>query len=294
MFVLTGINGLLFLAIPPGRFIDAYPVNMSLALGCSANDTTPLFLYDLDSRDCQFSQDYQDNVTLVSAGCGFLCYDEQGSDGAVDSHPVAEWPDSNTPPKRFRKAVFLRHDEWGFEVTCSGSPEDCVLEKSALARNLTFDGVTLRLNHTTANTFPIEQLMHADQPVTSQCGSFDQSVRKVTVNGTTYQHCRSQCIVETQRSLLCTNKKHTIEYNPQLTFWVYLLLRVMFHSLLGGTMLIFKGACLALTLQVNGDYGLQRIFGMIGVMIFSPISGALIDYFSQGQSTPDFRFAIHF
>ena len=291
MFVLTGINGLLFLAIPKARSFHVYPVNMSLALGCSGQGTSSLYLSDLDSRDCQFVQDYQDNVTLISAGCGYLCYDDGESEEQVDSHPAADWPANNRPPKKFHRAVFFRHDAWGFEVSCSDSAVGCTLQKSSVpAQNLSFDGVRLRLNHTVANMFPIEELMYADQPVTSQCSSFDKSLRKVMMGETIYRHCRSQCIVETQRSQLCANEQHSEELDPQLTFWVYLLLRVFFAILLGGTMVLFEGACLAVIIEVKGDLGLQRMFGIIGVMIFSPISGALIDYFSQGQSTPKFQY----
>jgi len=293
MFVLTGINGMLFLAIPAGRYIEVYPMNMSLALGCSSDEPTPLLLSDLDSRDCQFNQDLQENVTLTSAGCGYLCYDEPGSDDQPDPLPAADWSADGRPPKKFHKAVFLQQDTWGLEVSCSTSPAGCILQKSSAAQDLTFNGVTSRLNLTAENTFPIKELTYADQLITSQCSSFDQSVHKVTVDDTTYRQCRSQCVFETKRSLLCTNEEHIDEFNPQTTFWAYLLLRVTFAILLGGTMVLFEGACLAVVIEVKGDLGLQRMFGIIGVMIFSPISGALIDYYSQGKPVPDFRSAFY-
>lgn len=67
----------------------------------------------------------------------------------------------------------------------------------------------------------------------------------------------------------------------------------MFHTQVGGAMVILKGACLGLTIEVKGDYGLQRLFGLLGVMIFSPVSGALIDYYSQGLPVSDFRPAFY-
>lgn len=105
----------------------------------------------------------------------------------------------------------------------------------------------------------------------------------------TYRSCRPQCIVQTSRSKMCSNKAHEVEFDPQLTFWVYLLLRASFGLLLGGAMVLFEGASLAVVMQYKGDLGLQRAFGVIGLMIFSPVSGALIDYFSSGQDIPDYR-----
>ena len=69
-----------------------------------------------------------------------------------------------------------------------------------------------------------------------------------------------------------------------------MLLRLLFGILLGGGMTLFEGACLAVVTEVKGDLGVQRIFGLIGLMIFAPVSGALIDHFSISSSITDFRY----
>ena len=102
-------------------------------------------------------------------------------------------------------------------------------------------------------------------------------------------HCRAQCVAQVPRRYLCANDKDTIEFNPQLTFWSYLILRVLFAVILGGAMVLFEGACLAVVLEVHGDLGLQRLFGVVGLMIFSPVSGALIDHFSVDGQVADYR-----
>ena len=78
-------------------------------------------------------------------------------------------------------------------------------------------------------------------------------------------------------------------FDPHLTFWVYILLRLMCGILMGGVVTLFEGACLAVVTEVKGDLGLQRIFGLCGLMILSPVTGVLIDHFSVGKSIPDFK-----
>jgi hypothetical protein len=67
------------------------------------------------------------------------------------------------------------------------------------------------------------------------------------------------------------------------------LLRLFFAILFGGAKVLFEGACLAVVIQYKGDLGLQRMFGILGTMIFCPVSGALIDYFSINQDISDYR-----
>lgn len=50
---------------------------------------------------------------------------------------------------------------------------------------------------------------------------------------------------------------------------------------------------IALLREHKADYGLQRIYGGIGGMISSPLSGLLIDYSSQGKDYTDFRPAFY-
>ena len=69
LYVLLDVVAMLFLAIPTGRFIDAYPVNISLAVGCSFDGLT---LTDLDSINCDFKPSA--NLSLTVEECGYLCY----------------------------------------------------------------------------------------------------------------------------------------------------------------------------------------------------------------------------
>lgn len=50
---------------------------------------------------------------------------------------------------------------------------------------------------------------------------------------------------------------------------------------------------IAILREQKADYGLQRIYGSIGGMISSPLSGLLIDYASTGKGYTDFRPAFY-
>ncbi|RXG51873.1 hypothetical protein Avbf_12790 [Armadillidium vulgare] len=49
---------------------------------------------------------------------------------------------------------------------------------------------------------------------------------------------------------------------------------------LASSMPLLDGAAVTILKEHNGDFGFQRMFANLGMMIMSPISGMLIDYFS--------------
>ncbi|XP_015601775.1 uncharacterized protein LOC107270873 [Cephus cinctus] len=105
--------------------------------------------------------------------------------------------------------------------------------------------------------------------------------------------CSKRCILTAPRKDVCSNKEMEIEYDVQLTFWLYLAIRV-FIGMIGGTAFaMFEGAVIAILREQKADYGLQRIYGSIGGMISSPLSGLLIDYASRGKGYTDFRPAFY-
>ena len=55
---------------------------------------------------------------------------------------------------------------------------------------------------------------------------------------------------------------------------------------------MFEGAVIAILREQKADYGLQRIYGSIGGMISSPLSGMLIDYASGNKGYADFRLVL--
>ncbi|XP_018361969.1 PREDICTED: major facilitator superfamily domain-containing protein 6 isoform X1 [Trachymyrmex cornetzi] len=105
--------------------------------------------------------------------------------------------------------------------------------------------------------------------------------------------CRKKCIVTLPRNAVCSNMNMEVEYNVKLTFWLYLVIRVFVGIIGGTTFAMFEGAVIAILREQEADYGLQRIYGSIGGMISSPLSGLLIDYASKGKGYTDFRPAFY-
>ena len=323
---------LLFLAIPTGRFIDTYPVNISLAVGCSPAESHRglLMLEDLDSIECDFNPSA--NLSLTVEQCGYVCLDSQTDHDGREAL-AADWPAPNQAHIKYHNGIFFP-ESWGVDIDCYargnctlirtawGNKKSSQEEASADQSNITFNQAKLR--NSSANIFtldwPIGQSMgiqcdadydrpfrleqplafklnnslKSDQGVLSIASLNDDDTNEDEVEDLNnkniiYHICRPQCIVRAPRKQICANKEHVIVFDPQLTFWSYMLLRLVFGILASGSMVLFEGACLAIISRVKGDLGLQRIFGLIGLMVFSPISGAMIDHFSVGESIPDYR-----
>lgn len=69
-----------------------------------------------------------------------------------------------------------------------------------------------------------------------------------------------------------------------------MLIIILFSGVISGTAFaMFEGAVIAILREQKADYGLQRIYGSIGAMISSPLSGMLIDYASKDKEYTDFR-----
>jgi hypothetical protein len=331
---------MLFLVIPTGRFIDAYPKNISLVLGCSSPSSAVIgltnrglfTLTDLDSIQCDFNPSV--NLSLAVAECGYLCLDSQSTSAAEGSEDYlpADWSMSAPEQKykKYRNGLFFP-DSWNVNVSCDDADdENCTLTtspeylKQSMMGKLSFNQVALS-NYSLDNTLTVERMQVGDrlfaEEMSIQCGAdYDRPVRLIRpltfkLNSTlksdrgtltvasydsvafdviveqqiVYKVCQPQCLVQAKRSDVCSNKEHVIIFNPQLTFWLYSLLRLLFVIFLGGGMVLFEGAFLAVVTELKGDLGLQRVFGLIGLMVFSPIAGMLIDYCSIGLVTPDYR-----
>ncbi|KAK6617965.1 hypothetical protein RUM44_002407 [Polyplax serrata] len=120
--------------------------------------------------------------------------------------------------------------------------------------------------------------------------------------------CQPRCLVTASRKSVCINLNQEVQYDPKLTFWIYLVIRV-FIGIIGcflwlkavdpfcvtgsTSYAMYEVAVIAILREQKADYGLQRIYASIGGMISSPLSGMLIDYASQGKGYTDFRPAFY-
>ena len=81
---------------------------------------------------------------------------------------------------------------------------------------------------------------------------------------------------QTCLTLNCTLSQTNFENDQNLKmklFWYYLSIRLVLDILKSSSMSLFDGASIAIIKQHGGDFGLQKVFGAIGSIIFSPIAG---------------------
>ena len=325
LFGCTSITSLTFLLVPVGRISVDYPTNMSMALDCFDNNSTAaLKLKDLNLHPCKFKQNQDSENSEISMSatleCGSVCYHSDKSNGLSDTEAILEtisFVNENnidqSVGKEFPGAVFFPND-CDLEMSCPQNFSEksiCRLDRQSYAgsrkeKNATFGlelhgdyyietGIISVLWMVLEDKFEFEQ-----NSSNFRCGTYGGKQKllhtvnfqgkQVENNRTTYhQFCRSQCIVQIPRSDICSDKVREEVINPQLTFWIYLLLRVIFEVFMGGSATLFDGAALVLVNQVRGDFGFQKMFGFIGIAIFSPISGALMDHFSTNENDTNFR-----
>ncbi|XP_057367699.1 uncharacterized protein LOC130688706 [Daphnia carinata] len=323
-FGLASISALLFLLVPVGRMSVDYPVNTSFIVGCyeafnlTDHSSSMSIFTNLDMKGCDFKvrRDLGGgtaNISVVLKECGYMCYhnnysyDEDYSDADV----VSEVQSLGNFTQTFRDATFFP-DDWILKW-CSRQPhEEIVCEDNGKPGTSLNATLALDWSNNIANKsrmFPVKWFALEDNyQINSErifnakrlCDSQDEEqklhrtayVKYLNDSGkNSYQFCRPQCTVLSSRSELCSNMVQEKVLNPQLTFWLYMLFRCIFDVFVGGSATLFEGAVLALVYEVRGDYGFQKVFGFLGIAIFSPISGALMDHASADGNNQNFRAA---
>jgi len=84
----------------------------------------------------------------------------------------------------------------------------------------------------------------------------------------------------------CTTSSEGVEWDRIL--WFYIALRAILDILRASSLMMFEGAVVVTIKQLGGDYGLQKLFGTFGAIIWGPISGIIIDHMSNLHGTEDY------
>ncbi|XP_023026240.1 major facilitator superfamily domain-containing protein 6 [Leptinotarsa decemlineata] len=77
------------------------------------------------------------------------------------------------------------------------------------------------------------------------------------------------------------------------TFWLYFLVRFLGTVVQLGAVIIMDPVALAMIEKHGGDFGKERLFSNLGMAIFSPITGALIDFASAELGYTDYSAAFY-
>ncbi|XP_050076887.1 uncharacterized protein LOC126564028 isoform X1 [Anopheles maculipalpis] len=76
-------------------------------------------------------------------------------------------------------------------------------------------------------------------------------------------------------------------------FWIYFALRFLATTMLSAGVTIMDPIALTMIEKYGGDFGRERLFSSIGMAIFSPITGILIDLFSKDLGYTDYSAAFY-
>lgn len=64
-------------------------------------------------------------------------------------------------------------------------------------------------------------------------------------------------------------------------FWTYFVLRFLGTTMNSALVTVMDPVALTMVQHYGGEFGRERLFSIIGMAIFSPITGFLIDYSSR-------------
>ncbi|XP_058056912.1 uncharacterized protein LOC131208268 isoform X2 [Anopheles bellator] len=76
-------------------------------------------------------------------------------------------------------------------------------------------------------------------------------------------------------------------------FWIYFALRFLATTMLSAGVTIMDPIALTMIEKYGGDFGRERLFSSIGMAIFSPITGIMIDFFSRDLGYTDYSAAFY-
>ena len=128
--------------------------------------------------------------------------------------------------------------------------------------------------------------MHTDEAITRACGHGLSALNKSEDIQSPAIRCllRTGCqdagfsfqVISVYKIMQTYHAPSTAEYyneNWTLSFWTYLAVRLILDLLRASSLMLFEGAVVAIIKSYGGDYGLQKLFGTAGGILFGPLAG---------------------
>ncbi|XP_017076812.2 uncharacterized protein LOC108111759 isoform X1 [Drosophila eugracilis] len=123
-----------------------------------------------------------------------------------------------------------------------------------------------------------------------RCGGLVRRTNMTNVGSGAVQCMMQRCTFTMNAPEICPpDYKETDE----IIFWVYFLLRFLATTMLSAGVTIMDPIALTMIEKYGGDFGRERLFSSIGMAIFSPITGIMIDYSSRGLGYTDYSAAFY-
>ena len=93
---------------------------------------------------------------------------------------------------------------------------------------------------------------------------------------------------ETCMDLVCEGEVESVDPSWEMNLIFYIILRAAIDVLRASSIMMFEGAVVITIKQMGGDYGLQKLFGTFGAIIWGPVSGQIIDMASSASGTDNY------
>jgi len=93
---------------------------------------------------------------------------------------------------------------------------------------------------------------------------------------------------ESCMELECNGEVESVDPSWEMNLIFYIILRAAIDVLRASSIMMFEGAVVITIKQLGGDYGLQKLFGTFGAIIWGPVSGQIIDMASSASGTENY------
>ncbi|KAB7505011.1 Major facilitator superfamily domain-containing protein 6 [Armadillidium nasatum] len=263
----AGLASLLFLLVPPAVIVHNLPKALPIEVSCSDSHGTSLRISPPYVCEPIVNLDW---FSFQTGDCTVSCYHNKD----IDEIQAITNLDLNLICKNstncFEGDEIIRSYAYSLlEVGNNASIDYPIYSMNATLK---------RLNATLSNeTYESDRFL-----CPNLIKSFNNS-----------NNCVTRCKATAFREDVCRNNVSKEILNPSLTFYSHLAIRLFNEFCLSSSMPLLDGAAVSILKEHRGDFGFQRMFANLGMMIMTPISGMLIDYFSNQNGFQDFRPAMY-
>ncbi|KAL7638051.1 UNVERIFIED_CONTAM: hypothetical protein RMT77_011676 [Armadillidium vulgare] len=257
---LAGLTALLFIAVPQGRIEKTLPVELPVMVDCSTNSSGTV----QPQLSCTLDDKYSDNFINITK-CSVNCKDSNVNYCTVHNN-IQGW--------------------------CSGIADCEIINYTNVCSN--------QINNKVIGNGSADNETHYIFNNFSMPISIDKSKKSITITelfcpdrntraGEEISKCHMKCEALALSKDICKNEKYLQKLNPVVTVISYIVVRLSNGLFVASSFTLFESAVLTIVTEHNGDLGLQRIYGNIGQLVMTPISGSLIDHFSRLNNMEDYR-----
>ncbi|RXG56249.1 hypothetical protein Avbf_09910 [Armadillidium vulgare] len=269
LLVLSGLTGLLYIAVPVGRIEKKLPEQLPVMVECSANSSGRV----KPQLSCTLNEKHSEsfiNISKCSVNCAEIDTDSFNLNNTIQSWcdsiadcELNEYENSFSSPTHHEKinpnskdngTYFLFNN---FSMTIS------------IVKNKNFINVS--------ESFCPERTPEGEIFLDS---GEDNSNAYNKSTAMPY-NCHMKCHAFALTKDICKNKIHLEDKNPMVTMISYIFVRLINQFALDSSFTLFESAVIAILTENDGDIGLQRVFGNIGQLVMTPISGSIIDKFAD-------------